>query len=245
MADLNYLYSPMYGVEPFDPTTTGAKLTQQNLVVTAWTVENKGGDPFIEVGQLLQPASQNDNLLQARRIGGTQAVDSRCSAQMFFMNSGVKPIVLDGTLFLVLNPPQELRQQYAGAVVFNGGDPEDLANYTVSKSLMGGYTWRISADEDDSSQNFMESPSELLAFWGTYLDLGDYSGAPDNSFPLLKTSGADGTQPLFFDRTTAQGVQEMIAAINAGNFFVPMIVLADFDTPLRLTITYPHSNARA
>jgi hypothetical protein len=246
VADLNYLFSTLYGFEPFNPVNTGAKVTGQNLVVTAWTVVNKGGDPFIEVGQLLQPSTENDNLTQARRVGSSQAVDSRCSAQFFFEPSGVKPIPLaNGLLFLALNPPPELRQQCAQAVVFNGGDPTDIASYTVKKSLMGGYTWRLAAEEEDSSQNFLVTPSDMLAIWGTYLDLGDLSGAPDNSFPLLKTSGADGTQPQFFDRSTAQGVQEMIAAVNAGNFFVPMLIAADFSDSIRITLTYPHSNARA
>ena len=242
MADLSYIYAHYYGVEPFDPSTVGALNTGHNLVVTLWTVADKVD--FIPVpGVLVQPATQNDNLLAARRVASVQAMSSRCSAQVFLFQAEVGATLTDPLLF-VLNPPPELRQQMSQVVTFNGGDPTDPANYTVARSLMGGYTWRVELEESIESQDFISPTISLAYSWGTLTDLGNYNGSTGQSIPLLKTNGADGVAPEFFDRTTAQGVAEMLAAVNAGDFFVPLIVFADVTDPTRLTITYPHSVAR-
>lgn len=251
MADLSYIFSPFYGVEPFDPKTTGAVLTGHNLVVTVWTVDDKGDEPqFVEPGFLLQPASQNDNLVASRRGAGVQAMNSRCSAQMFFRADPTDKVgeVLTDELLFVLNPPPELRQQWAQNVIFNGGDPADPANYTVLRSLMGGYTWVVDYDEVFSNQQIIQNANgSALYDFGSIMDLGEYDGTPDISIGLLKTSGADGQPPEFFDNTTSQGVAEMLAAVNAGAFFIPLIVVGNFEpagVPARVTITYPHSVAR-
>lgn len=246
MADLNYLYSPYYGIEPFDPTSVGAKLTGQNLVVTVWTVPEKV-DAIPVPGVLVQPASQNDNLLAERRAAtGATAMFSRCSAQMLFIQTegeGINPVLTD-PLLLVLNPPPELRQQWSQAVTFNGGNPADPADYTVLRSLLCGYTWRVQADLGDEVQNALVPSIDLEYDFGTLTDLGNYDGVASLSMPLLATSGADGQAPTFFDRTTDQGVADMLAAVNAGEFFVPLLIGADVTTPTRFTVTYPHSAAR-
>jgi hypothetical protein len=250
MADLSYLYNPHYGIEPFAPNggAGGALVTGDNLVITAWGDVAKALQPFgiVYEGAMLQPSSQNSNILPQKRVaGGTQAFHSRNSAQFDLMIGNKPPNPFDVVL-LVLNPPPELRQQLVGAVTFNGGDPVDLANYTVKKSLMSQYMWRLESSEGASSGNIQNLEDTLFIF-GVYLDLGDYTGAPSIDIPLLKTNGADGQNPEFFDRTTAQGVNEMIAAVNSGDFYVPLFLfveLFDTDVNARFTLTYPHSAAR-
>lgn len=248
MADLNYIYTHMYGVEPFDPNAVGAKITGQNLIVTAWTVTDF--NPFgplynYTLGELLQPASQNDNLLPQRRAASGQTLHSRCSAQVFIAGDLDQPLpAITDSLLFVLSPPPELRQQWSKALVYNGGDPTDLANYTLLKSLMCGYLWKVLAESMSQSQAFAFTTANL-AFWGTPVDLGDFAGGPDVFQPLLKTSGADGQPPEAF-AVTPQGTSEMIAAVNAGEFYIPLIVFGEFseNNPVRITVTYPHSTAR-
>ena len=56
-------------------------------------------------------------------------------------------------------------------------------------------------------------------------------GSPSNYLPLLKTSGADGQTPVFFDMSTPSGVQEAIAAVDAGNFYMAALCFGpEFNT---------------
>ncbi len=247
MADLNYLLSPAYGFEPFASNggAGGANVTGHNLVITTWALDDKLiVSPILVFGALRQPISQNDNISVQKRVAGGQAMHSRNSAQMFF-EADPNDDPPDSNFLFVLNPPPELRQQIAGSVVFNGGDPLDLANYTVKQSLQGCYVWDTEVDlAPASDQNFYLRPQTHVAMAGSYLNLGDYNGIGGTPIPLLKTSGADGQTPQFFDRTTAQGVNEMIAAINAGNFYIPLLVFLGGPGPTRVTIKWPHSVAR-
>jgi hypothetical protein len=88
------------------------------------------------------------------------------------------------------------------------------------------------------------------AAYSTYLHLPDLT-AGDYRLPFLKTSGADGVKPEFFDPYTAGGAQEMVAAVNRGEFFVFMEIRAVLEqkqtTPVLTvnhTIVWPHSAAR-
>lgn len=246
MADLNYVYEHMYGVEPFDAVTGGAKVTGQNLIITAWSVTAFDSGPPLSytLGGLLQPASQNDNLLAQRRVATEQTFHSRVSAQ--FLAGGMQTSALPDMLMLVLNPPPELRQQWAQSITYTGGNPADLTSYTIKKSQMCGYLWDVVIENTPQSQALLiNDEPDSHAFWGTYVDLGDYAGAPEAFLPLLKTSGEDGQQPVQFDVTTPQGVTELIAAVNAGEFYVPLFISQEFSEGVfRVTLKYPHSAAR-
>lgn len=246
MANLNYIFNQLYGFEPFQNNGPfgGALVTGQNLVITSWLVSDKGDpppDPFITIGDPLLPVSQNDNIGDQRKAANTQTMHSRvaCMAQVI---PQPKKTVSD-TLLFVLNPPNEVKQQLAQSVVFNGGDPADLANYTIKKSLNSCYPWHGSLFENDGlPQAAFEN--QILLTWGSYLPLGNYDGVDALPIPLLATSGANGQKPVFFDTFTAQGIQDMIAAVNAGNFFIPMMITADFNDGATFSIEWPHSAAR-
>ena len=66
---------------------------------------------------------------------------SRHSAEIWLENDPEDKDAAINQMILVMNPPPELKQQLVGSVVFNGGDPLDLNNYTVSRSLQGCYIW--------------------------------------------------------------------------------------------------------
>jgi hypothetical protein len=246
MANLNYIFNQLYGFEPFQNNGPfgGALVTGQNLVITSWLVADKGDDPpapFITIGDPLLPVSQNDNIGDQRKAANTQSMHSRVSCMAQVIPQPKKSVA--DTILLVLNPPNEVKQQLAQAVVFNGGDPTDLSNYTVKKSLNANYPWHgLGAENDGLPQ--LAFWTELLLSWGTYLPLGDYDGVDFIPVPLLATNGANGQKPVFFDTFTTQGVQDMIAAVNAGNFFIPMMVTADFNDGLMFSIEWPHSGAR-
>ena len=247
MADLDYLFSHLYGFEPYldNAGAGGASLTSHNLVVTLWSgsVDIEDPNSIAVFGSLLKPVSQNDNIDPVKRAAGAQAFSSRCSAEFFFENvpEGEEPI---NQVIAVANPPPEMRQQLAGAVQYNGGNPALLSSYTVSKSLQSCYLWTTELwDSGGFSENYFDSQASTY-YVGTYLPLGDYTGVEATSVPFLKKSGADGQTPEFFDRTTVQGVQEMIAAINAGDFFVPLFIDFNGSAHVHAKIMWPHSVAR-
>jgi hypothetical protein len=248
MADLNYLFSQTFGFEPYKDNSGagGATLTGHNLVVTTWAVIAKGPDG-VYTGSLLRPVSENENVLPQKRVGGTQAVNSRYSARMRFQWDGsTKPVpITTDTVLFALNPPPELRQQLVRAVAFNGGDPADLNNFTVRRSLQLQNTWEIDLHTSNGYDCIYIPTLDFDALWSTMLDLGAYNGSPGLFLPLLRSNGANGQMPQGFDMTTAQGVNEMLATVNAGDFYVGLIVGADWnDNHMWCEIRFPHSAAR-
>lgn len=243
MPSADYNYTSVYGAEPYKDNggLGGATVTAQNLIITAWEVESKGGeppDPFLEFGDFLVPAYVNEALPAQRQTAAIQPMFSRHSAEVW-LDSGITEAVC-----FVLNPPPELKQQLVRSVTFNGGDPLDLANYTVSKSLQGCYAWQGGCVTADISENDYQTAGLSDGVFSSYLPLGDRAGENDNTpLPFLKTNGADGVTPVFFDRFTADGVNEMIAAVNAGNFYIAYTVLLDAP-PAHVFIKWPHSLAR-
>lgn len=236
MASYPYFYRPIYGIEPYlsNGGAGGAKVTAQNLIVSAW-VGPGGGDsqPFVNA-DFMHPISVNDNpaLFPVDREGGGTAFHSRHSAQFLFLGTGVD----DARAALVLNPPPEYKQELADALVFNGGDPSDLNNFQANKSIMGSYAWRVEVTD----LNFIPVVTTTVTI-SSYLEQGLTS--PPLAF--LRTNGADGQTPQFFDRTTAVGVDEMIAAVDKGDFFIACSIEA-LTPPLGgiINIRWPHSSAR-
>lgn len=248
MAAITYLYAPTYGVEryAYNGGDGGAVETNDNLLITLWGIEEK--DP-IEFGELIVPAyaTENPDITTSAELAPAyeQAMKSRTSSRFLI---GLLPKYT--ILMAVLNPPQEYRQQMVDAVVYTGGDVTDLDNFTVKKSLQCNYVWRLEAINNSAIGQNVDLPGAdtLSASYSSYLDLG--VGVPPTiptSAPraFLKTNGADGEAPEFFDRSTPDGVKEMIAAVNKGDFYIGMFLLANiFQTGSYVNIVYPHSAAR-
>jgi hypothetical protein len=245
MATLDYNYSPNYGVEDYAEVNglDGAKVSQDNLCITLWEIDGGAFAPPFAFGNLIVPNYINDAVPEQNRAAFKQGMKSRTSCLSFLVPSNDPKLTND--LCLVLNPPPEYRQQMAQAVVFNGGDPLDLANYTISKSLQGNYTWRptYQLTTGIGDENIIDFSPVSPVIFSTYLQLDPVDAAP---LPFLKTNGADGVAPVFFDRTTAGGVAEMIAAVNGGEFYIAM-AFADLGvggTGKHFGAVWPHSAAR-
>lgn len=145
-----------------------------------------------------------------------------------------------GTMLAVLNPPQEYRQKMAGAVIFN-----DDGTFTIKKSLQPCFLWDV-YQQPAPTQSAYESvaDSDLRANFSTYLQDATLliGGLP---LAFLRTNGANGEKPLFFDRSTPDGIREMVAEVNRGHFYIAMILSSEIEfMGGYFTIVYPHSAAR-
>jgi hypothetical protein len=246
---LDYSYIPQYGVEPFvDSVDGGALLTGDNLLVSLWTAEDKGGeapDPYVLFNTIIRPSSTNSDEEENLRSAYEKAFHSRCSAKFFFAPGG------DATwpVCAALNPPDEYKQQLANAVRYIGdgaSDPADLDNYEVLKSLQACSGWQLpNINRADSSLNYLSALS-VEAMFSQYIPLAPVGVTTTRIMPLLRTSGADGQAPEFFDTSTVAGVQNMIAAVNRGDFYVAAFLGATDAEALSsyCEIRWPHSAAR-
>lgn len=253
MPNLSYVYMPVYGVEPYADNggLGGAVVTQDNLVVTAWQVTDKGLPPpdYVSFGQLLKPAAVNTNpiLQQVDRVGGSQAFESRHSGLVYIngdIGGAVDPVTI---MAFVLNPPPELKQLLQGAVTYNGGNPLLLSSFNANKSLQGAYAWRPQV-YGTAVHNAVSIVGGGAAF-SSYLFYSDLPGDSANlRIPFLKTNGANGVAPVFFDASTANGVKQMIEAVNDGDFFICYVMVVDTDpaggNASYNGVVYPHSAAR-
>ena len=266
MASADYQFIHHYGCEPYDASTGGAKITQQNLVITAWggTQGFDSLDEVFENAQLLIPNPNNSDpaISSMERVATAQGFHSRHSAHTYVQQNAreepTPPVIMP--VGYVLNPPPEFQQDMCGALVFNGGDPTDKANWTAKKSIMSQYDWRYAAEyvardaRNLIANNFADlggAGVSTQAAYSTYLHLPNLTAGGNFRFPFLKTSGADGVAPQFFDPYTAGGAQEMVAAVNRGEFFVFMEISAVSEQKqirpvltVNHTIVWPHSAAR-
>lgn len=250
MPDLDYAYMPMYGTEPYldNGGLGGATITQDNLVITAWQVTDKFSPPpnYLDFGYILKPASVNTALPAGDRVAGTQSFNSRHSAYAYINpNTGgnVSPISVVG---FVLNPPPELKQLLQGAVAYNGGDPLDIESYTISKSLQAVYAWRNLFNES-TTHNLQNTNNDdvFLSMFSSYLFYSEPATESITRIPFLKTSGADGVAPVFFDASISSGVNQMIEAVNDGDFFIAYSIFLEAAAPGKYCgVVYPHSTAR-
>jgi hypothetical protein len=261
----DYQFIHHYGCEPYAANNGagGATITQQNLVITAWggTQADETKPDVFEDAQLLIPNPNNSDaaITSLERVATAQGFHSRHSAHTFVQQNKGKQTPSIMPVGYVLNPPPEFKQAMCGALTFNGGDPADKANWTAKKSIMSQYAWRYSAEfvlrdtRNLIANNAIDNSNAFIstqAAYSTYLHLPDLD---DDSYrlPFLKTSGADGVAPQFFDPYTAGGAQEMVAAVNRGEFFVFMEIRADIPEKItgplltvNHTIVWPHSAAR-
>ena len=249
MAELKYSYTPLYGCEPYldNNGAGGALVTGNNLIITLWSVSAV----FLPVDflSLLKPNSVNDLAAPAQRTAALQAAHSRHSARFFFNPASYGSFEEGDTvwpLMAVVNPPPELKQQLVGAVEFNGGDPSLITNYNVKKSLQGLYFWTGSPIAGTFEPNYNVWGGEgWSAAFSDYIPLFNN---PIEPIPFLATNGADGSAPTFFDRSTVQGVNQMIEAVNDGAFYIAYFFgtfLFGENTPGWVDFRWPHSAARA
>lgn len=239
MAVLDYKYIHAYGVEPYvaNGGVGGAKLTGDNLIVSAW----KKIDPFpanpFEDADFLHPVNTDTDpaiVASEKSALSDQAFHSRHRANIFYL-----PDVTDPTrLSFVLNPPPELKQALVGAFTYDGGDPTNPANWTANKPSQIVYLWEHSC-QFMSGLDIVQEPQNYSATFSSYVFFGG------GALPLLKTNGANGQEPEFFDLTTAQGAQEMVASVNKGNFWIAFYFhIASSFNSVNVKIKYPHSMAR-
>lgn len=262
MPNLDYSYMPMYGIEPYKDNDGlgGATVTKNNLIVTAWELTEKllVAPNYVDFGTILKPAAVNDSLAPTDRDAGRQAFNSRHSALAYFNgNTGGQDPVIEN-VGMVLNPPPEMKQQLQGALSYNGDNPLLLSSYAVNKPLQCSYAWMLS--------NFYAPAHNLIllsgsgALFSTYLFFSEPTADPASRLPFLKTNGSNGVAPTFFDVTTPVGVQEMIEAVNDGDFYILYATQVqaeegpeeppDPDDPFEsigsyFGVTYPHSIARS
>ena len=246
MADATYRYAPSYGVERYKDNNGdgGAEVTNDNLLITLWGVDTK--TPF-DAGDLIVPSYADPNVPANEQPAYEQAVKSRDSARFF---SSLSEIDLSAFM-AVLNPSQEYKQRLVDAVVYDGGPVGSMTSYMIKKSLQICYLWEVHSRPSNPSvgQNTYDvgADSDGVSF-------SDYLGLvfPPASFgstpiplPFLKTNGADGEAPVFFDRSTPSGVKDMITAVNKGDFYVAMFITGGVIQGSGYTsIKYPHSVAR-
>jgi hypothetical protein len=276
MADLDHVYIPTYGVDHanedgavvplLNPDGVGADESNDNLLVTLWGIDSPavlppgpGVPPWTNI---IAPSYLDTTPFgaetfafgdEARAPAVEQGMKSRVSCRYFYADKDApKP----ATLLHVLNPPQEYKQQLVGAVEFNGDDPNPGTNpawmtaFTVKKSLQGIRAWEVYSyiAEGPFLSGFGAVDTDIVVWWSNYVSLGSLAGGIPHGIqiPFLKTNGADGNPPEFFDTSTAAGMYETIAAVNKGDFYVALMVTGAAATgnAIYTTINWPHSTAR-
>ena len=246
---LEYSYIPQYGVEPFiDSVDGGASLTGDNLLVSLWTAEDKGGvppDPYVLFNSIIRPSTTNSDEPSNIRTGYEKTFHSRCSAKFYFGPADDDTV---WPLCAVLNPPEEYKQLLVNAVRYIGdgaSDPSDLDNYEVLKSLQACLAWQLpSLGSSTNALNSTRSPTSVEAMFSEYIPLSPVGNGASRILPFLRTNGADGQVPAFFDTTTVSGVQAMIAAVNRGEFYVAALIANIAEDAAFVEIRWPHSAAR-
>lgn len=252
-----YDYVPIYGVEEHLPDLPapggngGAREDNDNLIITAWEVsdKNQGGsaNPFVFT-DLMIPRYSSEGVSDEEKPAWQTPMLGRVGAR--FLLSTANDGGFEQFFVLVLSPPEELKQQLANSVVYNGGDPLDVASYTFTKSQAGQFAWKglmyISADSGDTGINAFSGGSNFSYDIGQYIPLNLFSQPDATYLPLLRTNGADGNAPEAFDMTTPDGVAECITAVNRGEFYVPLLLEeAEYESPgAYFDVWWPHSIPR-
>lgn len=117
-------------------------------------------------------------------------------------------------------------------------------SYVYKNTILADYFWRFALSVFGSQT----ASGGYDVLYSRFLPLLEVEPGLHH-FPYLKTSGADGSSPEFFDNTTPDGVREMIETVtNGGDFFIAVLFPAD-EIPFNsaafaVDIVYPHSLAR-
>lgn len=220
-------YVPNYGVEPCDQNGVRT-VTGENLIISLWD------DTFTTV---MRPAVQADFTpsIPGQQPGYKVAFNSRYAAQFRLKD-------LTGLVGAILNPPAEFKQQLAGAAYYDdtGVNPDPLQNVRFTKSVRVVDVWEpIAVGAATYAYPQYLAPLNVMFNVGLYLRT-NVLGTP---FRFARTNGADGNPPTFFGVATPNEVKAYIAAVNRGEFYVP-VLFQPSASGARLGIVYPHSSAR-
>ena len=230
----------------------GAEFSGDNLIITLWGAQNtKPPSPgtLPVIGDLLVARYANESVPEDQRNAFDSAHLAKLGAR--FLLDDFDDALQDNFLLAVLNPPAEIKQQLAGSVVFNGGDPLDAANYSFPKSQQSQFVWGQLAVANPGSNSFQPAPGGDPPYAiSQYAPLNVPTGAGDVTLlPFLRTNGADGVAPVGFDQASAGGVQEMIDVVDKGGeyyiaLFMDVSSVAQGGDAQIYTFDYPYSASR-
>lgn len=253
----NYQYFPVFGVEPYEANSVpvsdnfggGADVTNNNLMITLWSLPGYGGSGNPTTGQLLKPfvnTADGAAAITSAAAGGVgiahgydQTLKSRYSSRFFLIDvnlgSQEQPNWMLPTFMLaLLQMPQDMRNDLLSFV--KRPVSASPVNIDFLRSFFYSQTWDFSA-ASPVFQVFQEA-----AFFGGFYNTGGGTSA------LCKTSGADGTFPVFYEQSTDGSIEMVQDLINGEDVFVPCIFTRgetlDSVNPEMFSISYPGSNAR-
>ena len=245
-----YSYIPAYGIEPYAALGTpesaqtggGAKVTQDNLIVSLWgSITFFDGVP--SAGKLMKPVSAFGDFFATLvpgfvgfpNNGWKTEFASRYAARLVLELQGKDDI--DYPIMGVMNPPASLKQRLAGALeVAASGAPQGYT-VTIKKPITDTLSWNINAQSIDFEGSYAGGAQAFDAeVAGLFADL-----------PFCATDGSDGVFPTFYaglvNNPTLGQVKTLVAALNSGNFFIPFQIGADVGS-LAVTINWPQSIGR-
>ena len=246
-----YLYQPIYGIEPWENNANaplvsdfggGARRTNENFLVSLWTIDVYGDNAFQPVaGRLLRPANVTpfaamlDGFIPGLGTNGLKTVfDSRTSARFQYTTDAFVPSTINFPLLAILNPPQDMKTQYQNTV-----------KASLDPSAPGGLNIRVLRSIADLGA--MEAYFYNNDFSGPLAgstSLGSILGNILGTTALTATDGSDGVFPTFFDYTTPASVVAAIDAISRGAFFLPVLIAPTEADNFTVTLNWPHTAAR-
>jgi hypothetical protein len=259
-----YDFIPLYGVEPSKsvpgsytsdaeglvpaPEATaayggGSEVTGDNLLIGLWSITDIGASAPIQGARIrLGGELESDGFGVPPGITDylkmfEPAFASRTSLKFLLNTAGD----LEWPVFGVLNPPGALKDKMRGAVKDPKIDPAVVpwgVSWTALKSILDSASWSVRNIEQAGglSAQVPSGGDFFLAGNGYPIDL------TGGALPLLRTNGADGEYPTFYDNTTPAGVMEQFAAMESGDFYIPM--LFDGNDGFFQEVAWPHSGAR-
>lgn len=262
MPDPTYQYVPIYGVEPYENNAGagddtefggGAELTNNNLLVTLWTVDSLDVEGIPASGRLLRPFYADPLIpfqaffdqIGLKNLGANvkQSFDSRTSLKFFLGKLAEDlPFAFAFPLLAVLNPPAEMKNRLANTFRNLRVDPASATGFSAQfiAGVAGQGAWNAAyADADNPAHEVNATGDTSFSFIPYFV----------SKLPYLKTNGADGVFPEFFPLTpTPMGTMDSKATYDAlltGDFYVAALI-----TPLSdslgwvVRIEWPHSLAR-
>lgn len=199
--------------------------TGQNLLAGLWTATADGANGMPNQGARLIPSS-------ALTDGAIAGISSKGLAPFYSsptslrVDLGTQPsgFTADKTYLAVINPPEALKQAIAGSFVW-GADPA-FSDTVVKKSLVGGYDWRV-LFETAGAGIFATSGRPIGIVESLDVVIISSVLSAFSGLPLLRTNGADGEYPQFFDISSIGALKTMQATIDKGDFFIPIIFTWD------------------
>lgn len=245
-----YVYYQFFGVEQYVPLGVpvadtfggGAKLTNDNLLMTLWNVTSmQGARPT--AGKLLKPFQFTqdgaDQIAAAAAVGAgfEHAFDpcfaSRYSARIMVEDDGENEAPLLSThLLAVLRPPQDLVNSMLQAI-------------RNVKPSSGFYGINFDFNSFWFSQAWGFEPATPA--YAPLAQTAIFGGIGLGGVPFCKTNGADGNFPEFFDLTTPTGlVEEFETLIDGGEFYVPCVFTrtSSIGIPEMFTFSWPYATGR-